>query len=234
MLKTIDPQILDALAEYDSATVQNAAAIVYGGYINAVNDYSGPELQPYLRDLDGSGKPTVGYALTSTWTPLHEPTIEIAGRLDYLDSIAYANAPVIVVQQDVDVPARRGAIIGDGMAYQMRALGAVGAVVDGNARDLPGIEEAGLNLWATGRVPGHGPFNMIDHGIPVTVAGLLIQPGDLLVCDGDGVTRVPTDIAADVVIACAEVRAREGEGFRYFSNPDFTLDDWEAYKAKTG
>ena len=148
-----------------------------------------------------------------------------------MDSIAYANAPVIVVQQDIDLPARRGAIIGDGMAYQMRALGAVGAVTDGNARDVPGIEKAGLALWATGRVPGHGPFNLIDHDVPVDVAGLRILPGDILVCDGDGVTRVPVDVAEDVLRTAAEVRAKEGAGFKYFSKPGFTIEDWEAYKA---
>ncbi len=230
-LKTVAPEILEGLAEFDSATVQNAAAIVYGGYISEHIDYTGPDLNPYLYDLDGSGKPTVGYALTSTWMPLHEPAQEIVGRLDYMDSIAYANGPVIVVQQDIDLPARRGAIIGDGMAYQMRALGAVGAVTDGNARDVPGIKEAGLALWATGRVPGHGPFNLIDHDLPVDVAGLRILPGDILVCDGDGVTRVPVDVAADVLKTAAEVRAKEGAGFKYFSKPDFSIDDWEAYKA---
>ena len=33
-LKTVEPEILEGLAEFDSATVQNAAAIVYGGYIS--------------------------------------------------------------------------------------------------------------------------------------------------------------------------------------------------------
>ena len=113
-LKMVDPEVLEGLAEFDSATVQNAAAIVYGGYISAHNDYTGPDLNPYLYDLDGSGKPTVGYALTSTWMPLHEPAQEIAGRLDYMDSIAYANAPVIVVQQDIDLPARRGRLLAMG------------------------------------------------------------------------------------------------------------------------
>ncbi len=231
-LKTVAPEIIEGLAGFDSATVQNAAAIVYGGYVSEHVDYSGPDLKGYLYDLDGSGKPTVGYALTSTWMPLHEPAQDIAGRLDYMDSIAYSNAPVIVVQQDVDLPARRGAIIGDGMAYQMRALGAVGAVTDGNARDVPGIKDAGLALWATGRVPGHGPFNLIDHDLPVDVAGLRILPGDILVCDGDGVTRLSVDVAEDVLKQCAEVRAREGEGFKYFQKPGFSTDDWEAYKAR--
>ena len=230
-LKTVAPEILEGLADYDSATVQNAAAIVYGGYVAEHIDYSGPDLNPYLYDLDKSGKATIGYAMTSTWMPLHEPAQDLAGRFDYMDSIAYANAPTIVVQQDIDLPPRRGAIIGDGMAYQMRALGAVGAVTDGNARDVPGIKNAGLALWATGRVPGHGPFNLIDHNLPVDVAGLRILPGDILVCDGDGVTRLSVDVAQDVLKQCAEVREREGKTFAYFSKPDFTLDDWETYKS---
>ena len=40
---------------------------------------------------------------------------------------------------------------------------------------------------------------MINHGIPVHVAGMRILPGDILVCDGDGVTRVPVDVAEDVL-----------------------------------
>lgn len=116
----------------------------------------------------------------------------------------------------------------------MRALGAIGAVVDGNARDIPGIQRAGLALWATGKVPGHGPFNLIQHSIPVTVADMLIYPGDILICDGDGVTRVSPDIAHDVLAKCAEVRDKEAKSHRIFSNPDFSMEDWETYKESLG
>ena len=233
-LKTVAPEIIDGLADYDSATVQNAAAIVYGGYVSEHIDYSGPDLKPYLWDVNGTGKAVVGYAVTSTWMPLHGPSDDPNERSDLLDSIARANAPTIVVQQDIDIPSRRGAIIGDEMAHQMAALGAVSAVVDGNARDIPGINRAGLSLWATGRVPGHARFSFIDHGIPVDVAGLRIWPGDILVCDGDGVTRISVDVAADVLKQCAEVRERESKTFAYFSKPDFTLRDWEDYKMHGG
>ena len=233
-LKTVAPEVIDGLADYDSATVQNAAAIVYGGYVSEHIDYSGPDLKPYLWDVNGTGKAVVGYAVTSTWMPLHGPSDDPNERSDLLDSIARANAPTIVVQQDIDIPSRRGAIIGDEMAHQMAALGAVSAVVDGNARDIPGINRAGLSLWATGRVPGHARFSFIDHGIPVDVAGLRIWPGDILVCDGDGVTRISVDVAADVLKQCAEVRERESKTFAYFSKPDFTLRDWEDYKMHGG
>ena len=226
-MKTVDQSILDALAEYDSATVQNAGILVRG-YIHEDDDYTDPSIREYISP---GAKPAVGYALTSTWAPLNEPAEIDVDRIDYFDSIARANAPVIVVQQDVDKPSRRGAIIGDGMAYQMKALGAVGALIDGNVRDVPGIAEVGLPLWATGRVPGHGPFNMLEHEIPVTVASLRIAPGDILVCDADGATRVPVEEAADVAKMCAEVRAKEGALHRYFSVPDFTIDKWETWKA---
>ena len=232
-MKTVAPEILNGLAEYDSATVQNAAAIVYGGYISEHVDYSGPDLKPYLWDQDGSGKAVVGYAMTSTWMPIHGidgRSQEPSGRWEYYDAIARRNAPTIVVQQDIDIPSRRAAVLGDEMAHQMSALGAVGAVVDGNARDIPGINRAGLSLWATGRVPGHAYFAMIDHSIPVDVAGLRILPGDILVCDGDGVTRVPVDVAEDVLTQCAEVRERESSTFAHFTKPDFTLQDWENYR----
>lgn len=228
-MKTVDQSILDTLAEYDSATVQNAGILVRG-YIPEDEDYTDPDIREYVSP---GTKPAVGYALTSTWTPLNEPAGDLSGRIDYFDSIAKANVPVIVVQQDIETPARRGAIIGDGMAYQMKALGAVGALVDGNARDVPGIAAAKLPLWATGRVPGHGPFNMIDHGISVTVASLKINAGDILVCDADGATRVPVDEAADVAKMCAEVRAKEGALHRIFGAPDFTLEQWESWKAQS-
>jgi regulator of RNase E activity RraA len=228
-MKTINQSILDTLAEYDSATVQNAGILVRG-YVNANDDYTDPSVREYISP---GAKPAVGYALTSTWTPLSGEQSDGYLRTDYFDSIAKANVPVIVVQQDVDKPANRGAIIGDGMAFQMKALGAVAALVEGNARDIPGIEQAGLPLWATGRVPGHGPFNMIEHEVAVTVASLTINPGDILVCDADGVTRVTVDEAVDVAKMCAEVRAKEGALHKFFSVPDFTLDNWEEWKSKS-
>lgn len=217
-------KLLDDLARYDTATVQNAAILVRG-HIPASEDYSGPALR-YMTPEFGT---TVGVAVTAELTPLHRRE-EPASWNDYYDSIAYAGVPIISVLKDVDQPAGRGAIMGDGMAYRHRALGCVGVIVDGNARDLPGIAKAKCALWATGRVPGHGPFNIVRHGIPVVAAGLLIEPGDIVVCDGDGITRVPVEIASDVAQKAAEVRKKEGAAHRYFSAPGFSLAKYEAWK----
>jgi 4-hydroxy-4-methyl-2-oxoglutarate aldolase len=222
VLSTVDPSILKVFGGYDSATVQNAAILVQG-YTPAEHDYTNPDLR---RLLGTPGSVLVGYALTSTWMPLNEPSGEVVDRNAFWDSIGEADAPVIAVLKDVDSPARRGAIIGDGMTFTMSALGAIGAVVDGNARDLPGIGDSGMHLWAMGQVPGHGPFHLIEHGVPVEIAGLVITPGDILVCDGDGVTRVTPEMAADVAKACAAVREKESSMHRYFTAPDFDFEKW--------
>ena len=205
MIRKVDPAVLDDLAGYDAATVQNAAILVRG-YVPAEEDYTGPGLHQFVI---GSKPVTVGYALTSVWSPITEPAQPGPDREAFYASIAEAGVPVIVVLKDGDPVAHRGAIIGDLMACAMRAAGAVGAVVDGNVRDIPGIEEAGLALWGTGRSPGHGPFNLLSVAEPVEVGQLTIGNGDLLVCDEDGVTRVPLEIAAKVATACAEVRETE-------------------------
>ncbi len=220
----VDPAILNDLAEYDSATVQNAAILVRG-YVPAEEDYTGPGLEQLL-PLEGGV--TVGYALTSVWTPITQPANPPLDQNTLWAMVAEANAPTIVVLKDGDPQPNRGALIGDGMAYLMRALGVVGAIVGGNARDIPGIAKSELGLWATGKVPGHGPFGLVSTGDTVEVAQLNITHGDILVCDQDGVTRVPTEIAADVAKTCAEVRAKEAKIHSVFKSEDFSIEKWRA------
>ena len=66
------------------------------------------------------------------------------------------------------------------MALKHKALGAVGVINGGSIRDLPGIAAAEMPVWATGRVPGHGPFNLIETNTEVEVGDLIIKPGDLI------------------------------------------------------
>ena len=223
-IQIVDPRVLETLAEYDSATVQNAG-ILARGYVDVDLDYSGPGLTRMV----GGEDTVVGYAITAELTPIHAQ--ETATDWDeYHDLIAYADGPTIAVLKDVDAPARRGAIIGDGMAYRFAALGALGSVVDGNARDVPGIRQAGLNLWASGRVPGHGPFGIVQCATTLDIHGLRIAHGDILVCDADGVTRVPVDEAEQIAEQCAMVRTKESELHEIFSRPEFTVDDYEKWK----
>ena len=51
-----------------------------------------------------------------------------------------------------------------------------------------------MPIWATGQVPGHGVFSLVRVNSSVTVAGLRISPGELIVADSGGVTKIPEGI----------------------------------------
>ena len=197
-------KIINDYKEFDSATVQNAMILVRG-YVDANTDYTSPDLKSYNFD-----KPIVGVAVTGKVTPLNEPSSKIDFN-DLYGNIKKNDLPVIVVLEDVEKEKGRAAIIGDVMANMARVLGAVGMVAEGSVRDIPGIKKANMPVWGRGRVPGHGPFNLVETQTSVEVANLKINPGDLLIADEDGITRIPLDIAEETLQKCLEVRKKESE-----------------------
>ena len=121
---------------------------------------------------------------------------------------------------DIEEDTGRAAIIGDVMAHMGKELGAVGMVAAGSIRDIPGIKKANMPVWGTGRVPGHGPFNLIETQTQVNVANLSIDSGDLIIGDEDGLTRIPIEIAEETLIKCEEVRQKESKSM---SKEDLSL-----------
>lgn len=129
---------------------------------------------------------------------------------DYYEMLQATEGPLVAVFKDIDSSPGRGASFGDGMARQHRMNGVTGAVIDGTVRDLAGIRRVGLPILAWGKVPGHGQFACKRMNVDMTVGDLNISPGDILFGDEDGIVRVPTDIAADVLVAAHEIRQMEG------------------------
>ena len=91
--------------------------------------------------------------------------------------------------------------------------GGAGAIIDGAARDLAGIREVGLPVFARAITPHnyHYPFGL-QHGSinrPVVCAGVLVNPGDVVVADDDGVIVVPQEIAGDIAFAAEKIQAGE-------------------------
>ncbi|KNG94659.1 RraA family protein [Pseudaestuariivita atlantica] len=102
------------------------------------------------------------------------------------------------------------AAVGDRVAGMFRNAGGVGIVTDGPVRDADGLAEVGLPVWATGLTPAtphdNGPGRT---GLPMTMAGQRIGPGDLVVADRDGVVIVPFEEIDAVAVRVKEVRALE-------------------------
>jgi RraA family protein len=85
------------------------------------------------------------------------------------------------------------ALMGEIMVSQCMALGIAGVVVYGAVRDTEAIRALGFPMYAIGANP-NGPSKLVPGRInwPVSVGGVTVQPGDLVVADADGVVVVET------------------------------------------
>ena len=230
-MQTASPEVIEGLKELDSATIFNAVVESIGGSQGGTElnekggvpeNYTGPAIRSLLPEFGVA----VGYAVTAELTT-NDPDSEPIPWDGYYDIIADAEAPTIPVIKDVDSRPGRGACLGDGMAAIMKALGSSGAIIDGSVRDLAGIREVGLPAWGLGLVPGHGVFNLLRIQTSVTIAGLRILPGELLIADEDGCTKIPHGYDPAVVLETArEIRAREMEGRAFITGPDFSVEEW--------
>lgn len=107
------------------------------------------------------------------------------------------------------------ACFGELSATILAQRGAAGAVVDGAVRDVTGIRDAGLPVFARAVTPRnyHYPFGLPYGSVnrPVVCAGVWVEPGDVVVAGDDGVVVVPRRIASDVAASAEQIEAGEAE-----------------------
>jgi len=92
------------------------------------------------------------------------------------------------------------ALVGEIMATQARALGVAGFVIDAAVRDREQLIHMDFPVFSVGTNPC-GPSKAIAGRVngPVSVGGVNVAPGDLVVGDADGVTVVPRDQVGSIV-----------------------------------
>jgi len=102
------------------------------------------------------------------------------------------------------------ALMGEIMTQQCIALGVVGVVIDGAVRDSEAIRELGFPMYAAGCNP-NGPTKFVPGRLnhPISIGGVSVNPGDLVVGDADGVTVIERDKAAAMLPLAAEKLAAE-------------------------
>lgn len=94
------------------------------------------------------------------------------------------------------------------------ARGHAGAVLDGAVRDIVEIRrDYQFPVYARSASPGTtlGRYRTIERETPVRIGGIIVNPGDIIVGDIDGVCVVPKALAAEVLKAAQEIDAREAE-----------------------
>jgi 4-hydroxy-4-methyl-2-oxoglutarate aldolase len=118
------------------------------------------------------------------------------GMLDAIDAAPPGSVYVMVLEDGLDY-----AGIGGLMATAMKYRGFAGAVIDGGVRDTPQIARLQFPVFSRGIVPSTtiNHFRFAGANIPVTCAGVRVNPGDIIVADEDGVVVAPKARAADVL-----------------------------------
>lgn len=87
--------------------------------------------------------------------------------------------------------------------------GIAGLVVDGGVRDLEEVVELGFAIFARHLVPTTGRTRLRVEAIgePVTVDGVVVRPGDLIVADGTGIVCLPAAAAAAIAARAEALQA---------------------------
>ena len=104
------------------------------------------------------------------------------------------------------------ALVGKIMAVEARRKGVAGFVVDGVVRDLVGLEDSGIPVFARGATPRPGSAErLLETQVPIICGGAPVKPGDLVHGDADGVVVVPAKRLPEVVARALDVQRHDAE-----------------------
>lgn len=89
--------------------------------------------------------------------------------------------------------------------------GCVGVVLDGNLRDIKGLRDIGLQVFYRDLSPLNaiGRWEMIASQVPVSIGGVTINPGDVILAEFDGILVIPSADAERVLIQAEEIVGAE-------------------------
>jgi 4-hydroxy-4-methyl-2-oxoglutarate aldolase len=183
-----------------------------------------PSIHPDWVDLKDFSHIFRGIAVTVRYVPTQRPALPSPGEEfskwegnfynmysheAFASLIRHGSAIVIDDVEDKDIGS-----IGSNNILNWFKLGAVGVVTDAGARDTDevGLERVPLYLNRKGRGirPGRNEIESVNR--PVSIGGVLVCPGDVVIADGDGVVVVPRIVAEKVAKFAGEVLKNDKAG----------------------
>ena len=228
----LDSKDFQTIRDFGSAMIADAVKINIEKISNNLDsqpiNYTGPEIKSLLPQFG----PVAGKIITAEVTT-NDPDSNGLSWDDYYDLIGQESLPIISIIKDIDTKHGRGASFGDGMAAVHKALGVVGVVIDGTVRDIDGISQVKLPVWGKGLVPGHGTFKLIRVNSQITVGQLLVNPGEILVADSDGCTKIPNNQnLKEILQNASNITKKEATLHEMLKEPGFTSKKFKEWKAQ--
>jgi 5-oxopent-3-ene-1,2,5-tricarboxylate decarboxylase / 2-hydroxyhepta-2,4-diene-1,7-dioate isomerase len=149
------------------------------------------------------GTKIVGTAKTLRFVPFREDLFASHGGGYNAQKRAFdavAEGEVIVIEARGDATT---GTLGDILALRARTRGAAGVVTDGGVRDFDQVAGIGLPVFSQGAHPSVLGRKHVPWEVDVTIAcgGAAVQPGDIIVGDGDGVIVIPPALAEEIADA---------------------------------
>jgi regulator of RNase E activity RraA len=160
---------------------------------------------------------------------------DTAGRNQRMKMVCSMTHPCIEVR-DRGTPFNV-AIYGELSATTARAHGAVGALIDGGTRDCGNLIRMGFPVFARYRTPveAFGRYTLIKSQVPVRISGettetVLVNPGDFIFGEEDGVIVVPKDLILPVLEECERIKGLEDRARHDFARGDDPVEVFQRYQ----
>ena len=200
-IRRADRDVVDALAEFGSATVHEALGRI---------GYAGPRIRPIQQ-----GAAIAGSAVTVQTAPGDNLMVHVAIE-------QAADGDVIVVVPTTD---SAYGFIGELMATQMQVRGVRAYVTSGGVRDTAELREMGFPVW-TAHVSSQGTVKDTagSVNVPVILGDVVVNPGDVVIADDDGVTIVPRERAAEALEASRARTAKEAANRAKYEAGEISMD----------